>query len=888
MSFQTKILTMIISIIFFMNSIGTSNGALYRFVGTQTSFAEEPEGQGEVLDSKLREVVNFLTGMGVIVGYEDGTFRPNNTITRAEFSAIVIRMLKLQDAANANTASSPFLDVAQDHWALGSINIAYNMGIIIGHGDGTFAPEDDVTYEQAIKMLVCALGYEQMALERGTYPNGYLSAAAYIGLLKDITGNVGEPAKRGLVAMAVYNAMNLKIPEQVVIPGNIGSGGSSGSGGRGGSSISDTFEKRTGVVTANYDISLSDSAPVRKDEVEIDGKVYGVGKTNIADYVGYYVVFYVNKEKNSEKETIVSFETDRNRVISVDAENIEPETNMAQLVYWENKVYDSKPKTEEISENVKVIVNGKISPLKENTLKPEIGKLKLIDNDRNGYIDVIYVTSYKLYVVDSKNISANLVYPKYGKEELELNFNSNSYILTMEKDGQRLTSIASLSEWDVLAVAESENIAGKKIKHVIVTRNKISGVITESDGEQIYIGTKAYKLAPNSYNGELPEIDDRVDLYMTFDNKIAALYKYTVTEKGYLIKIFENSGVNEQIDLQFLSLNGTSKVIKASGNILYNNGQTEKTIDSKQLIEQLGGSNMLPQLVEYELNGLGALKKMILPIDNVSGTYNLEQFSKDYVSENAVYKRAESSNAADTFEGRYRITGTTKIIFVPYGEKRSNINYYKTSYSFVNGGRYSIEIYDLDKLDGIGVLIVKETENMPKPLIQDQPLSIVSDVSTINGEYRMKYWQSGSEYSKYLEDKTVAEQVYRGDIVQFSTNEEGRIDNLIIFTPTEEDFYTVKDRSEYTGETNASGIKLVYGEVYDMDFKNNIISVKVGDNDIFNYQVDSSSKIYEIDNVQQKIYSRNLGDIHKEIHKKVFMRVLDRTIKDIILYKQES
>ena len=57
--------------------------------------------------------------------------------------------------------SSDFTDVDASHWAKNYIQTAYNLGIIAGMGDGTFAPDAPVTYEQALKMVVCTDVYKR-------------------------------------------------------------------------------------------------------------------------------------------------------------------------------------------------------------------------------------------------------------------------------------------------------------------------------------------------------------------------------------------------------------------------------------------------------------------------------------------------------------------------------------------------------------------------------------------------------------------------------------------------------------------------------------------------------------------------------------------------------
>ena len=103
---------------------------------------------GETLYS---EAILAMSKLGIVNGYTDNTFKPEAGITRAEFTAVITRAMGI---ANNVGGVSPFTDVAADHWALKNIIAATDRGITNGMGDGIFAPDANVTYEQAVKMIV--------------------------------------------------------------------------------------------------------------------------------------------------------------------------------------------------------------------------------------------------------------------------------------------------------------------------------------------------------------------------------------------------------------------------------------------------------------------------------------------------------------------------------------------------------------------------------------------------------------------------------------------------------------------------------------------------------------------------------------------------------------
>jgi hypothetical protein len=159
--------------------------------------------------------VNFLIDQGIINGYEDGTFRPNNEITRAEFTAMLCRAMNEEDSAKSLAGQSEFSDVKPSNWASGYIQWAKDNGIINGVGGGRFDPQGNVTYEQTVKMIVLAMGYEEsLAESKGDYPKGYMDIGRGAGLYIDVPGVKGEvPADataekntRRVVAYTMYNA----------------------------------------------------------------------------------------------------------------------------------------------------------------------------------------------------------------------------------------------------------------------------------------------------------------------------------------------------------------------------------------------------------------------------------------------------------------------------------------------------------------------------------------------------------------------------------------------------------------------------------------------------------------------------------------------------------
>lgn len=150
------------------------------------------------------EAVEYLNGIEVMQGDEKGNFNPDKIVSRAEMAAIVCRMM---GEADSLSPSAVFSDVPITHWANKYIAKTEELGIVGGYGDGTFGPSDQVTYEQALAMVVRAMDMDELAIAAGGYPTGYLSTADEQGFTDGIEAQSGEFLNRAVIAQILYNVL---------------------------------------------------------------------------------------------------------------------------------------------------------------------------------------------------------------------------------------------------------------------------------------------------------------------------------------------------------------------------------------------------------------------------------------------------------------------------------------------------------------------------------------------------------------------------------------------------------------------------------------------------------------------------------------------------------
>ena len=114
----------------------------------------------DVSDNYTATAVETLRLMGVLDGYGDGTFRPNAVLTRAQFCKMAVYAMDGSSELGRYSTVTIFPDVKPSLWAASYINMAAKKGVIAGFADGKFKPNQTVTAGQAVTILMRGLGYK--------------------------------------------------------------------------------------------------------------------------------------------------------------------------------------------------------------------------------------------------------------------------------------------------------------------------------------------------------------------------------------------------------------------------------------------------------------------------------------------------------------------------------------------------------------------------------------------------------------------------------------------------------------------------------------------------------------------------------------------------------
>ena len=152
---------------------------------------------------------NQLRTLGILKGSGDGSLHLENNITRAEVATIMVRILT--ESPVVNPQAKTFSDVSGRHWGWEYIQKAYQIGIIQGYSDGSFAPENKISYAEVLTIMVNALGQKDNLNPELNWPENYIAKAKELGIVP--AGSkvaMDKIVTRGEMALIVWDTILVK------------------------------------------------------------------------------------------------------------------------------------------------------------------------------------------------------------------------------------------------------------------------------------------------------------------------------------------------------------------------------------------------------------------------------------------------------------------------------------------------------------------------------------------------------------------------------------------------------------------------------------------------------------------------------------------------------
>ena len=163
----------------------------------------------DVINTTLAKPVIWLVDNKIVDGYDDGLFHADWNITRAQFAKMMLIATNNQNDMASYSSRNTFSDTTS-HWAHDYIEVAAAKGFINGYGDGTFKPDDNVSYVEAVAIF-CRMRGISVNDSAAAWPNNYIQQARLSNLYAQTqtvtnwtTADWNEPASREDIAWLLY------------------------------------------------------------------------------------------------------------------------------------------------------------------------------------------------------------------------------------------------------------------------------------------------------------------------------------------------------------------------------------------------------------------------------------------------------------------------------------------------------------------------------------------------------------------------------------------------------------------------------------------------------------------------------------------------------------
>ena len=525
MSNLKKVLAMVLAVAMLL-SFGITAGA--------GSFADVKD-----TDSYSR-AINLLASLKVLKGYEDGTYNAAGTYTREEFAKILyVLMTGKDDGASMYAGTSPFADVAADRWSAGYINWAKNAKVIAGREDGLFWPTDIVTYAEAAKMFVVAMGYDSTVY---TFPYGFIDKAQTLGLFDDVSGMTANgPASRGTVAQMGFNCLFAAAPRFGTYAAQVGS-----------SSTTETktytvaegafgMEEATTYVGATSTVAFDVTSFSDAGQVYITGGTGSAGTDldegaydydgNVDEYVGCKVVVWFRPAQSAAgtgddtEEKIFDIQTAAsNRVYDFTVASINTDDTTATKLVVDINGVDKKFDYSDTTDTM--TLEG------DDSLDPEVlfynggalagkhsDKYRAIDWENDGDIDLFIINRTATAKVTSISSTRVTLSSKLG---------AGGFTGSMDIEDNDVTQVVvaddiAKSDYVVVYGTEQYTEDGYKTIYTLSKATKLEGakLTKASSGSYYFDGTK-YKTANEaSISFTTADVGNKYDLVLNVNGRIA-------------------------------------------------------------------------------------------------------------------------------------------------------------------------------------------------------------------------------------------------------------------------------------------------------------------------------------------------------------------------------
>ncbi len=736
----------------------------------------------------------------------------SDTVTRAEALTVFVRLFGYSADSSANV---PFGDV--DDSLSGELKYALDLGMISSADN--FRPKDAITYNEAIKMCVVALGYDYLAKAYGGWPVGYIKIASDVNLSGGLSLYENTITKSNFYLMIE----NLLTSQMLKLDGVVDDEISY----RRYTTVLDTYfdmYESEGIVTANEYTGLYSHTDAN-DKGYISINEYPFNYIGNMNYIGYNVKGYAYK-KNDKIALVVPYQ------------NVTKTVDFKDMVLHSGTTFtydvgekEAKLRLEAV---LAVIYNGKSDEnIKLSSFAGKNGYFTFVDNDNDNVYEVCEVHERRTVVVSGINAVDGYISDKNGEKRINLSDDECTYFVY---DNGAEVSIADIKAGTLLSCYVS---ADELYTRIEVESGSVNGVITgfntaaniiEIDNTQ-YCYSNYFK---NHYLSKLKTGDEIAAMTSSTGLIEAALdAAQDGIYFGYLMDVTKGSGIDDSIKVKLVTSGGVISVFDVYKRLTVDGTNYSNTESINNVFFKADGTKkMSEQLVRYKLTSDGMLT--LLDTEDADCGY----ISKDDPYENNLKRYAYPDNSSDLIHDGIWLSSTTCIVHPWYSvtedtfiiqinsdtsvdeEKRfvvRNLSWLKSNRNIT---RSKLSVYNVDEYCVAGALVFDTAAD--DKVTDDSPLGVVHSVTkALNSDliesYKLVIYKNGYYYdyfvtdqevvNKYILDKSGNIKIGNGDFVRYESDNNGTISVIEVD-------YDASEKKLIHKNTNQMYLCYYYGGVY--------------------------------------------------------------------------
>ena len=504
-----KFLSLVLALVMTMSLVTVSAGA--------KDFTDDSE-------ITYKEAVDVISALGVVDGYSDGDFRPDDVLTRGAAAKIICNLILGPTTASALAASTaPFKDVPVTNTFAGYITYCSQQGIISGYADGTFRPTGTLSGNAFMKMLLGALGYDS-SIEGYTGPNWQVSVikqASGIGLDDGNDEFVGSQAvTRQEAALYAFNMLQATMVE---------------------------YDKKDTIVVGDITINTTSTRKDVENNTNTDGNIDG--ERNGDGLMQFGEKYFKDLEKKDATDVFghpsskwvydgddvgtYANEADATYVVEDDDMNVgQVVTSSSYMNYSSSEAKDAK-----------YFLNGDDNEVKSSELVAVGDIVEAYEND-NGDVETVVVSRYTVAKIDKVDTDVSTAESRNGASEVltltDLDGdNSNDYYDKYDDAEKTLRGYASsYDEGSVLAVAFRDGKFGDEVLASYEAEAVTGEVTAFREDETVTMDGTKYEFA-RSKDGTDGFVDG-ITKNFDFDKE----YTIYLTADGYVIGVEGAAGAD--------------------------------------------------------------------------------------------------------------------------------------------------------------------------------------------------------------------------------------------------------------------------------------------------------------------------------------------------------